>query len=117
MVVNNFRQIADMLTFESEDDFYHLQILVRKKDLPEYAKGKNNNGATLQTLANLMRDIGAWNAMNLDGGGSSMMTICNTNVCTNTTIPTGRRISAALALFRRSKLFKPHLIKHREQEE
>ncbi|HRE56826.1 MAG TPA: phosphodiester glycosidase family protein [Candidatus Kapabacteria bacterium] len=80
-------------------------------------KGKNNNGATLQTLANLMRDIGAWNAMNLDGGGSSMMTICNTNVCTNTTIPSGRRISAALALFRRSKLFKPHLIKHREQEE
>ena len=49
MIVNNFRQIADMLTFESEDDFYHLQILVRKKDLPEYAKGKNNNARCIQT--------------------------------------------------------------------
>lgn len=49
MIVNNFKQIADMLTFESEDDFYHLQILVRKKDLPEYAKGKNNNARCIQT--------------------------------------------------------------------
>lgn len=79
-------------------------------------KGKSNNGATLQTLASLMRDLGAWNAMNLDGGGSSMMTICNTNVCTNSTIPTGRRISAALALFRRSKLFRPHLKRTVEQQ-
>lgn len=80
-------------------------------------KGKSNNGATLQTLASLMRDIGAWNAMNLDGGGSSMMTICNTNVCTNTTIPTGRRISAALALFRRAKLFRPRINRTVEQGE
>ena len=49
MIVNNFRQIADMLTFESEDDFYHLQILMRKKDLPEHAKGKNNNARCIKT--------------------------------------------------------------------
>lgn len=49
MIVNNFRQIADMLTFESEDDFYHLQILMRKKDLPEHAKGKNNNSRCIKT--------------------------------------------------------------------
>ena len=31
MTVDNFEQIKSMLAFDSEDDFYHLQILKRKK--------------------------------------------------------------------------------------
>ncbi|OYN88597.1 phosphodiester glycosidase family protein [Parenemella sanctibonifatiensis] len=31
------------------------------------------NGMTVQELARLMRDLGAWNALNLDGGGSTTM--------------------------------------------
>jgi hypothetical protein len=34
-VTNNFQQIQKLLKFKSEDDFYHLQIIKRKKDHPE----------------------------------------------------------------------------------
>jgi hypothetical protein len=34
-VQNNFKQIAKLLQFRSSDDFYHLQIIKRKKDHPE----------------------------------------------------------------------------------
>lgn len=34
-MVNNFEQIKKMLIFASEDDFYHLQIIKRKKEHPE----------------------------------------------------------------------------------
>lgn len=34
-MVNNFKQITQFLKFDSEDDFYHLQILKRKKENPE----------------------------------------------------------------------------------
>ncbi len=34
-MVDNFQQISDLLNFDSEDDFYHLQILKRKKEHPE----------------------------------------------------------------------------------
>jgi hypothetical protein len=34
-VRNNFQQIQKLLKFRSEDDFYHLQIIKRKKDHPE----------------------------------------------------------------------------------
>jgi hypothetical protein len=34
-VTNNFQQILKMLQFRSSDDFYHLQIIKRKKDHPE----------------------------------------------------------------------------------
>ena len=49
MKINNFNQIADFLTFESEDDFYHLQVLLRKKDLPDHKKGRNNNARCIKT--------------------------------------------------------------------
>jgi len=35
MTVDNFEQIKSMLVFDSEDDFYHLQILKRKKENPD----------------------------------------------------------------------------------
>ena len=34
-MTNNFQQIQKLLKFRSEDDFYHLQIIKRKKDHPE----------------------------------------------------------------------------------
>jgi len=34
-MIDNFEQIAKLLEFESEDDFYFLQILKRKKEHPE----------------------------------------------------------------------------------
>jgi hypothetical protein len=34
-MIDNIVAIKDLLTFESEDDFYHLQILKRKKENPE----------------------------------------------------------------------------------
>lgn len=49
MKIDNFNQIADFLTFESEDDFYHLQILKRKKDLSEHKKAGNNNARCIKT--------------------------------------------------------------------
>src|SRR5690606_18040190 len=48
-IVDNFDQIANLLSFESEDDFYHLQILMRKKDLPDHKKAKNNNARCIKT--------------------------------------------------------------------
>lgn len=34
-MIDNFTQISNLLTFSSEDDFYFLQILKRKKENPE----------------------------------------------------------------------------------
>ena len=34
-MTNNFKQIQKLVKFRSEDDFYHLQIIKRKKDHPE----------------------------------------------------------------------------------
>jgi hypothetical protein len=34
-MVDNFEIIKSLLQFDSEDDFYHLQILKRKKENPE----------------------------------------------------------------------------------
>lgn len=34
-MINNINQIKALLKFDSEDDFYHLQILKRKKEHPE----------------------------------------------------------------------------------
>ena len=49
MIIDNFEQIKHLLTFESEDDFYHLQILMRKKDLSEHKKARNNNSRCIKT--------------------------------------------------------------------
>ena len=40
-MVNNFEQIKNLLTFESEDDFYLLQILRRKKENPDMGNKPN----------------------------------------------------------------------------
>lgn len=39
-MVNNFTKVKSILDFQSEDDFYFLQLIKRKKDLPDI--GSNN---------------------------------------------------------------------------
>lgn len=49
MIINNLNLIKPLLKFESDDIFYHLQILKRKKDCAEHDKGKNNNARCVKT--------------------------------------------------------------------
>ncbi len=49
MIINNLELIKPLLKFESNDTYYHLQILKRKKDCEEHEKGKNNNARCLKT--------------------------------------------------------------------
>lgn len=49
MIIDNFEQIKKLLTFESADEFYHLQILLRKKDLAEHKRARNNNSRCIKT--------------------------------------------------------------------
>ena len=52
-MVDNFKLIRDYLKFESEDDFYFLQILQRKKDGPGLngikVTGTNNNSRAIKS--------------------------------------------------------------------
>lgn len=43
MTVDNFDLIRPLLNFRSDDDFYFLQVLLRKKDLKRNVQGTNNN--------------------------------------------------------------------------
>ncbi|MBK9248746.1 MAG: phosphodiester glycosidase family protein [Ignavibacteria bacterium] len=70
------------------------------------ANNEKGKGATLAQMAVIMKSVGAWNAINLDGGGSAMMIVCGANACTNSTVPSGRKISAALGVFRRQRPLK-----------
>jgi hypothetical protein len=47
-MINNFELIKSLLHFDSEDDFYHLQIIKRKKDNQGLA-GRNNNARCMKT--------------------------------------------------------------------
>lgn len=49
MIINNLDLIKPLLTFESSDTYYHLQILKRKKDCAEHEKARNNNARCLRT--------------------------------------------------------------------
>jgi hypothetical protein len=49
MIINKFEQIKSFLTFKSEDAFYHIQILKRKKDCAEHERGRNNNARCIKT--------------------------------------------------------------------
>jgi hypothetical protein len=58
-------------------------------------------GLTLVELANLMRALGAWNAMNFDGGGSTTMVVGGAVVNTPTDATGEREVGNALAIVRR----------------
>ena len=47
--INNFKLVYPLLEFNSDDEFYYLQILQRKKDNPDPSKrlGRNNNARTI----------------------------------------------------------------------
>lgn len=64
------------------------------------SKNSNNmsNGANLSQLANFMQLIGAYNAINLDGGGSSMMIINGFNIDNPEITNLTRRISGAIGI-------------------
>jgi hypothetical protein len=47
-MINNFELIKSLLHFDSEDDFYHLQIIKRKKDI-QGLTGRNNNARCMKT--------------------------------------------------------------------
>lgn len=48
-MIDNFKQIRDMLEFRSQDDFYFLQILQRKKDHKAgKVNGTNNNSRLIR---------------------------------------------------------------------
>lgn len=48
-MINNFKQVKDLLEFRSEDDFYFLQILQRKKDHKVgKVNGTNNNSRLIK---------------------------------------------------------------------
>ena len=57
-------------------------------------------GASLQDLAVIMKKTGSWNAMNLDGGGSSIMMIGRENVSRENQPLLSRRIAVAVALLK-----------------
>ncbi len=47
-MIDNFDLIKPMLKFESEDDFYFVQILQRKKDNPGGVKGSHNSSRLIK---------------------------------------------------------------------
>ncbi len=58
---------------------------------------KGNHGATLTELARLMSELGAYNAMNLDGGSSTQM-VYKGRVVNNPTVKGGNRVTNALVI-------------------
>jgi len=59
---------------------------------------KKTVGASLSQLSNIMSKIGCYNAMNLDGGGSTTMVINGLNIINNYNPNKSRRISVGLAV-------------------
>ena len=49
MIINNLELIKPFLKFESNDIYYHLSILKRKKDCLEHEKARNNSSRCLKT--------------------------------------------------------------------
>jgi exopolysaccharide biosynthesis protein len=64
-------------------------------------RSQRSVGATLVELAALMRQLGAWNAMNFDGGGSTQMVVGGVLVNSPTDPAGEREIGSALAVVRK----------------
>lgn len=47
-MIDNFDQISKLLSFESDDEFYFVQILQRKKDNPDGKFGSNNSSRLIK---------------------------------------------------------------------
>lgn len=66
----------------------------------------SSSGATLAQTAQIMKLLGTWNAMNLDGGGSSGMVVENDHVFFDGEDPLTRKLSVGLAVVRRSHVLR-----------
>ena len=64
-------------------------------------RSKQSVGVTLTDLAELMKRVGAWQAMNFDGGGSTTMVIEGALVNKPTDATGEREVGNALLLVRR----------------
>jgi len=64
------------------------------------SRSMNRIGMTLAQLASFMRNLGAWDAINFDGGGSATMAIRGRTHSMQGTGPTTRRVSNALLVVR-----------------
>ncbi len=64
-------------------------------------------GASLSVLSSLMNEIGCYNAMNLDGGGSTGMMVQNKNVLFPSSSSTGRSISVGLGVAIKNMVYSP----------
>jgi hypothetical protein len=67
-MIDNFNQISSLLTFESEDDFYHLQIIRRKKENPDL----NKNAKLIKSFC--IKDVN-----DLDYYRTEIINLCNLN--------------------------------------
>ncbi len=65
-------------------------------------RANGTRGMTLAELAGIMRDIGAYNAMNLDGGGSVSMVVGGRNVVRIGGGEFNRKISTALGVVKKN---------------
>ena len=63
-------------------------------------RGESGSGMTMGEISNFMRDLGAWNAMNLDGGGSSTMVVDGRVVNHPSDREGERTVGMALLVFR-----------------
>ena len=66
-MIDNFEIIGKLLTFESEDDYYFVQILIRSKDNPDL--GSNNR---------LIKNYAIKSIKDLIKSKSEIITLCNT---------------------------------------
>jgi len=66
--------------------------------IPTKSLNNMSNGANLSQLATFMKLIGAYNSINLDGGGSSMMIINGFNIDNPIITNMTRRISGAIGI-------------------
>ena len=64
-------------------------------------------GVSLMTLSSIMYEIGCYNAMNLDGGGSTAMMVQNKNVLFPNASNTGRSISVGLGVAIKNRVYAP----------
>lgn len=64
-------------------------------------------GVSLSTLSAIMAEIGCYNAMNLDGGGSTAMIVQNKNVLFPNAATTGRSISVGLGISIKNRVYSP----------
>lgn len=81
---------------KDKDKFYLLTV-----DHTNRSLGKK--GASLGELAQIMKQIGCYQAMNLDGGGSSVMLIDGKNVMAKHNPNASRKISVAIGVGNKSK--------------